>query len=79
MIGRSAISAAVTLLVGIVWTLSMDMLKVGVEWVLGEENTTVATIAGAVDRRGHLRADAGAGDALGQAPARRRREPDQAS
>jgi hypothetical protein len=48
VIGRSAVSAAVTLMVGIVWTLSMDMVKVGVEWVLGEENTTVATVVGAV-------------------------------
>ena len=48
VIGRSAVSAAVTLLVGVLWTLSMDMLKVGVEWVLGEENTTVATMVGAV-------------------------------
>jgi hypothetical protein len=48
VISRSAISAAVTLMVGIVWTLSVDMLKMGVEWVLGEENVTVATIAGAV-------------------------------
>lgn len=48
VISRSAISAAVTLAVGIVWTLSMDMLKVGVEWVLGQENETVATIAGGI-------------------------------
>jgi hypothetical protein len=48
VISRSAISAAVTLAVGIVWTLSVDLLKVGVEWVLGEENETVATIAGAI-------------------------------
>jgi hypothetical protein len=48
VIGRSAISAAVTLLVGIVWTLSMDMVKVGVGWVLGEEDTTVATIVGGI-------------------------------
>jgi hypothetical protein len=48
VISRSAISAAVTLMVGMVWTLSVDMLKVGVEWALGEENTTVATIAGAL-------------------------------
>jgi hypothetical protein len=48
VISRSAISAGVTLAVGIVWTLSVDLLKVGVEWVLGEENETVATIAGAV-------------------------------
>jgi hypothetical protein len=46
VISRSAISAAVTLMVGIVWTLSMDMLKVGVAWLFGEENATVATIAG---------------------------------
>ena len=48
VISRSAISAAVTLMVGVVWTLSTDLLKVGVEWVLGEENTAVATAAGAV-------------------------------
>jgi hypothetical protein len=48
VISRSAISAAVTLMVGVVWTLSTDLLKVGVEWVLGEENTTVATMTGAV-------------------------------
>jgi hypothetical protein len=48
VIGRSAISAAVTLLVGILWTLSMDLVKVAVEWVLGEENTTVATVVGGV-------------------------------
>ncbi len=48
VIGRSAISAGVTLMVGILWTLSMDMVKIGVEWVLGEENTTVATVVGAV-------------------------------
>ena len=48
VIGRSAVSAAVTLMVGIVWTLSMDMVKVVVEWVLGEENETVATAVGAV-------------------------------
>jgi hypothetical protein len=48
VISRSAISAAVTLAVGVIWTLSMDMLKVGVEWVLGEENEAVATMAGAI-------------------------------
>ncbi len=48
VIGRSAISAAVTLMVGILWTLSMDLVKVGVEWVLGEENTTVATVVGGI-------------------------------
>ena len=48
VISRSAVSAAVTLMVGIVWTLSMDGLKLGVEWVLGEENEAVATLAGAV-------------------------------
>jgi hypothetical protein len=35
-------------MVGIVWTMSMDMVKVVVEWVLGEENETVATAVGAV-------------------------------
>jgi len=48
VISRSAISAVVTLAVGIVWTLSIDMVKVGVEWVLGQENETVATLAGAL-------------------------------
>ena len=48
VISRSAISAAVTLAVGIVWTLSVDLLKVAVEWLLGEENTMVATLAGGV-------------------------------
>lgn len=48
VIGRSAISAAVTLLVGILWTLSMDFVKFGVEWVLGEENVTVATVVGGI-------------------------------
>ncbi|HEY6813982.1 MAG TPA: hypothetical protein VI168_00450 [Croceibacterium sp.] len=48
VIGRSAISAGVTLLVGILWTLSMDMVKIGVEAVLGEENTTVATVVGGI-------------------------------
>jgi hypothetical protein len=48
VIGRSAISAVVTLVVGIVWTASMDMLKVGVEWLLGEANIAVATLAGGV-------------------------------
>lgn len=48
VISRSAISAAVTLLVGVIWTLSIDFVKMGVEWTLGEENTTAATLAGAV-------------------------------
>jgi hypothetical protein len=48
VIGRSAISAAVTLLVGVLWTLSMDMVKMAVEWVLGEENATISTVVGAV-------------------------------
>jgi hypothetical protein len=48
VIGRSAISAGVTLMVGILWTLSMDLVKIAVEWVLGEENTTVATVVGGV-------------------------------
>ncbi len=48
VIGRSAVSAAVTLMVGVVWTLSVDLVKVAVEWVLGEENATVATVVGGV-------------------------------
>jgi len=48
VISRSAISAAVTLMVGIVWTLSTDLVKVGVESVIGEQDTTVTTAAGAI-------------------------------
>ncbi|MBO9516654.1 MAG: hypothetical protein J7493_01160 [Porphyrobacter sp.] len=48
VISRSAISAVVTLAVGIVWTLSMDFLKLGAEWVLGRESETAATLAGAI-------------------------------
>jgi hypothetical protein len=48
VIGRSAISAAVTLMVGVLWTLSMDLVKMAVEWALGEENTTVATVVGGI-------------------------------
>lgn len=46
VIGRSAVSAAVTVSVGILWTLSTDLVKIAVEWVLGEENDTIATIVG---------------------------------
>jgi len=48
VISRSAVSAGVTLGVGIVWTLSMDLVKTAVEMTLGEENLPVATAAGAV-------------------------------
>jgi hypothetical protein len=48
VISRSAISAAVTVIVGLVWTLSVDLVKMGVEWTLGEKNETVATLAGAL-------------------------------
>jgi hypothetical protein len=48
VIGRSAISAAVTLMVGIIWTLSIDGVKLGVEWFLGEDSEAIATAAGAI-------------------------------
>lgn len=48
VISRSAISAVVTLAVGLIWTLSMDFLKLGAEWALGRESETAATVAGAI-------------------------------
>ena len=48
VISRSAVAAAVTLAVGILWTLSTDLVKTGVEMTLGEENLAVATVASAV-------------------------------
>lgn len=47
VISRSAISAAVTVVVAIVWAASLDLVKMAVEWTLGEENETVSTLAGA--------------------------------
>lgn len=48
VISRSAVSAVVTLAVGVLWTLSMDLVKTVVEFSLGEENAMVSTIVGAV-------------------------------
>lgn len=48
VISRSAVAAAVTLAVGIIWTLSTDLVKSGVEMTLGEENLGVATVASAI-------------------------------
>lgn len=48
VISRSAVVAAVTLAVGVVWTLSMDLVKTGVELTLGEANATIAVAASAV-------------------------------
>lgn len=48
VISKSAVTGLVTLAVGIVWTLSMDLVKRIVEYTLGEGNETVATAAGAV-------------------------------
>lgn len=48
VISRSAIYAIVAALVGIVWAASIDFLKFGVEYALGEENKPVATGIGAV-------------------------------
>jgi len=48
VISKSAVSAAVTVVVGILWTMSMDLVKNAVEFSLGHENNLVATAAGAV-------------------------------
>ena len=48
VISRSAISAGVTLLVAVIWTMSVDLVKAGVEMIFGESNLVVVTMAGAV-------------------------------
>lgn len=48
VISRSAAYAIVTIIVGIVWAASADLVKVAVAWVMGDENMTVATTASAV-------------------------------
>lgn len=48
VISKSAVAAGVTLLVAIIWTMSIDFVKSAVELVLGEENAAIATITGAV-------------------------------
>lgn len=48
VISRTAISASVTLLVGIVWALSTDLVKRLVEFAMGPDQEIAATIAGAL-------------------------------
>lgn len=48
VISKSAVSAAVTVVVGILWTMSMDLVKTAVEFSLGHENVMVSTAVGAV-------------------------------
>lgn len=48
VISRSAVSAAVTVLVGVIWTLSTDLVRSTVELTLGKESATIATAASAV-------------------------------
>ncbi len=48
VISRSAISAAATLAVGVVWTLSIDLVKSGIPLALGHSDDAIATAAGAV-------------------------------
>ncbi len=48
VISKSAVSAAVTVVVGILWTMSMDLVKSAVEFSIGHENNMVATAVGAV-------------------------------
>jgi hypothetical protein len=48
VISKSAVSAAVTLAVGVLWTMSIDLVKAAVEFSLGQESTTISTVVGAV-------------------------------
>ena len=48
VISRSTVAAAVTLIVGVVWTLTSDLVKTAVQFTLGEGHDVVATMAGAV-------------------------------
>ncbi len=48
VITRSAAYAAVTLIVGVVWAVSSDLLKMVIEEVMGRESQAGATTAGAV-------------------------------
>jgi hypothetical protein len=48
VISKSAVSAAVTVVVGILWTMSVDLVKTAVEFTLGHENAMVSTAVGAV-------------------------------
>ena len=48
VISRSAAYAIVTVIVGIVWAASSDLVKVVVSSVMGEQNMTVATTASAI-------------------------------
>lgn len=48
VISKSAVSAAVTVIVGILWTMSVDLVKTAVEFTLGHDNAMVSTAVGAV-------------------------------
>lgn len=48
VISRSAVSAGVTLLVAVIWTMSTDFVKAVVEMVMGESNVAISTMAGAI-------------------------------
>lgn len=48
VISRSAISAAATLAVGVVWTLSIDLVKSAIPHAIGHDDDAIATAAGAV-------------------------------
>jgi hypothetical protein len=48
VISKSAVAGAVTLVVGILWTLSIDVVKTAVEFSLGRESPMIATVVGAI-------------------------------
>jgi hypothetical protein len=48
VISKSAVAGAVTLIVGILWTLSIDVVKTVVEYSLGQESPMIATVVGAI-------------------------------
>jgi hypothetical protein len=48
VISKSAVAGAVTLIVGILWTLSIDVVKTVVEFSLGQESPMIATVVGAI-------------------------------
>jgi hypothetical protein len=48
VISRSAVAAGVTLAVGVVWTLTSDLVKTVVQFTMGDGHDVVATAAGAL-------------------------------
>ncbi len=48
VINRSTAAAAVTLVVGVVWTLTSDLVKTAVQYTIGDGHEVVATTAGAL-------------------------------